>query len=778
MSEQNLVIVESPAKAKTIEQFLGPDFLVKSSFGHIRDLSKKKLGIDLDKNYQPLYEVSSDKKKVVAELNKLSKKAKTVWLASDEDREGEAIAWHLFETLELSEEKTKRIVFHEITKQAILHAVENPRQIDYNLVKAQQARRVLDRLVGFELSPLLWKKIKPSLSAGRVQSVAVRILVEREREINGFVPEHFFKIVAEFIDPKSNQSFKAELNQRFQTKEETEQFLEACKSAQFSVQEISTKPGKKSPSAPFTTSTLQQEASRKLGFSVAQTMSVAQKLYESGQITYMRTDSFNLSSLAINAAKATIISEYGEKYSQPRKYATKSKGAQEAHEAIRPTYMENKTAKGGRQEQRLYDLIRKRTLASQMSDALLEKTNIHIAISNRPEKFLASGEVILFDGFLKTYFESTDEEQDNPKSFDESGLLPAVKANEALDMNSMLATERFTQRPARYTEASLVKRLEELGIGRPSTYAPTISTVQNRGYVVKEDRPGISRDYLQYQLEAGNIRLETKTETVGNEKAKLFPTDIGMVVNDFLMEHFSEIMDYHFTANVEKNFDEIAEGDMEWTKMIDKFYRPFHKQVDVTEKNSSPENGRRLLGDDPKTGKPVYARIGRYGPIVQIGDNDKDSSEKPQYASIKKDQSIETITLEEALLLFKLPRNLGSYENYTVSVSIGRFGPYIKHNNKFYSLRKDIDDPYSIELEQAIELMEEKRKADREKLIKSFDNEGDPIILNGRWGPYISYQKKNYKIPKDTDPKGLSLDDCMKLIEAGSKAAPKRKKKA
>ncbi len=777
MSEQNLVIVESPAKAKTIEKFLGSDFLVKSSYGHIRDLSKKKLGINIENNFEPLYEVSPDKKKIVAELSKLSKLAKTVWLASDEDREGEAIAWHLYETLGLKEDNTKRIVFHEITKQAIIKAIENPRSINTNLVKAQQARRVLDRLVGFELSPLLWKKIKPSLSAGRVQSVAVRILVEREREINSFKSDNFYRVIAEFIDSKTQQSFKAELNHRFKTKEETNQFLHDCLAASFTVEEVITKPAKKSPSAPFTTSTLQQEASRKLGFSVSQTMAVAQKLYESGQITYMRTDSYNLSALAINTAKETITEEYGDKYAFPRTYTTKIKGAQEAHEAIRPTYIANKVAKGGKPEQKLYDLIRKRTLASQMSDALLEKTNIHISISTRNEKFLASGEVIIFDGFLKAYLESNDDEMDNNKAFEDSGLLPLVQANEILAYQSINATERFTQRPARFTEASLVKRLEELGIGRPSTYAPTISTVQNRGYVIKEDRQGSAREFVHYSLKNNKISVETKSEIVGTEKAKLFPTDIGIVVNDFLIEHFAEIMDYHFTANVEKNFDEIAEGEIEWTTMIAEFYQNFHQQVNHTEINSKAENGQRLLGEDPNSGKPVYARIGRYGPMVQIGENDKESDEKPKYASIKKDQSIDTISLAEAMLLFKLPRQIGSFEDAEITVANGRFGPYVRHKSKFVSLKKDIDDPYTIELARAIELIEEKRKLEIEKIIKQFDNESDPQILNGRWGPYISYEKQNYKIPKGNDPKSLSLEECFSIIEKSKKAPAAKKRK-
>ncbi len=775
MAEKNVVIVESPAKAKTIEKFLGKDFLVKSSFGHIRDLSKKNFGIDIENNFEPVYEVSPEKKKVVTELKKLTKDANMVWLASDEDREGEAIAWHLYETLKLKNEQTKRIVFHEITQNAILNAIENPRSIDMNLVKAQQARRVLDRIVGFELSPVLWKKVKPSLSAGRVQSVAVRLIVEREREIINFVPDSSYRVYAYFIVDGTNGKksiLKAELSRRFKDKKEVYDFLEKCKQAEFTVENVTKKPTKKSPSAPFTTSTLQQEASRKLGFSVSQTMSVAQKLYESGRITYMRTDSVNLSGLAISTAKNEIEKEFGTAYSKVRNYKTKSKGAQEAHEAIRPTYINQHSIEGGRQEQRLYDLIWKRTIASQMADAQLERTTVSISISNSENKFTASGEVLIFDGFLKVYIESTDDETDNGD--DSKKLIPPLKANQILNFSKIESIERFTQRPARFTEASLVKQLEDLGIGRPSTYAPTISTVQNRGYVVKEDRQGTERNYQYFILENNAINEKTRQEIFGTEKAKLFPTDIGIVVSDFLLKNFVDIMDYNFTARVEKDFDEIAEGGKEWHSMIDSFYKSFHEKVEHTVENSQAGNGKRHLGTDPKTGKPVSVRIGRYGPMAQIGENDDE--EKPKFAGLRKDQSIETITLEEALELFKLPRQVGEYEEAVVTVAIGRFGPYVRHKSSFYSLKKDIDDPMTIKLERAIELIEEKREADKKKLIKTFDEKPELSILNGRWGPYISYQKKNYKIPKKTEPNDLTLDDCMKIIETGAKSKPKRKK--
>ena len=778
MAEKNVVIVESPAKAKTIEKFLGKDFLVKSSFGHIRDLAKKNTGIDMEKNFEPIYEVSPEKKKVVTELKKLTKDAEMVWLASDEDREGEAIAWHLFETLKLKQDKTKRIVFHEITKNAILDAIENPRDIDMNLVKAQQARRVLDRLVGFELSPVLWKKVKPSLSAGRVQSVAVRLIVEREREIIKFKANSSYRVYGYFlVEGKNGQpvELRAELSKRYNTKEEALKFLEKCSTAEFTVDDVSKRPTKKSPSAPFTTSTLQQEASRKLGFSVSQTMSVAQKLYEAGMITYMRTDSVNLSKLAVSSAKEEIINEFGDKYSKVRTFKTKAKGAQEAHEAIRPTYMNNQTVDGTHQEQRLYELIWKRTVASQMADAQLEKTTVSISVSNASERFVATGEVLIFDGFLKLYIESTDDEGENVD--DTKKMIPPLTINQKLDFAKIESIEKFSQRPARYTEASLVKHLEELGIGRPSTYAPTISTVQNRGYVVKEDRPGTERQFQYMLLENGVISDKTKTETFGTEKAKLFPTDIGSVVSDFLLKNFNDIMDYNFTASVEKEFDEIAEGDKVWYSMIDGFYQSFHKQVEHTVEHSEAGNGKRVLGEDPKSGKPVSVRIGRYGPMAQIGENDDE--DKPKFSGLRKDQSIETITLEEALDLFKLPREIGEYEEEKVTVAVGRFGPYVRHKGSFYSLKKDVDDPMTIELDRAIVLIEEKREADRKKHIKSFEEEPDLKILNGRWGPYISYKKKNYKIPKTTDPTTLELEDCRKLIEEGakSKAKPRARKK-
>ena len=771
---ENLVIVESPAKAKTIEKFLGKDYFVTSSMGHIRDLEKKDFGIDMENNYTPKYVVSPDKKKVVSELKKLAKDAQTVWIASDEDREGEAIAWHLKEVLKLKPEKTRRIVFHEITKDAILKAVQNPRPIDENLVNAQQARRVLDRIVGFEVSPVLWKKVKPSLSAGRVQSVAVRLLVEREREIINFKSKSSFRVTAVFLVPDKNGhtvELKAELKKRFETKDEAKAFLEKCKQAQFNIADIVTKPSKRTPAAPFTTSTLQQEASRKLGFSVSQTMSVAQRLYEAGKITYMRTDSVNLSSLAINTAQSKIVDSMGEKYHKLRQYKTKAKGAQEAHEAIRPTYIDQEEVSGSAQEKRLYELIWKRTIASQMADAELERTTINISISNSPELFQATGEVIKFDGFLRVYLESTDNEEEND---DQSTLLPPVKENQELRVEQIQATERFTLKPPRYTEASLVKKLEEQGIGRPSTYAPTITTVQNRGYVVKEDRPGVEREYTQLTLTGSELKEAVKTEITGAERSKLFPTDIGMVVNDFLIKYFDKIMDYRFTAKVEVEFDEVADGKRIWNEVIDEFYKPFHKNVENALEVSERTNGERLLGDDPKTGKPVSVKIGRYGPLAQLGETTEEG-EKPQFASLRSGQHLETITLEEALDLFKLPRDLGEYEDKKVSVAIGRFGPYVRHDNKFVSLEKNVDDPYTVELNRAIELIEAKREKDRKALIKTFDEEPELQILNGRWGPYIKYKKKNFKIAKGTEAEKLTLEDCMKIIEEGPK--PKRKKK-
>lgn len=752
----NLVIVESPAKAKTIEKFLGKDFTVKSSFGHIRDLSKKKLGIEIEKNYKPEYVVSDDKRKVVDELKKVTKEAKVVWLASDEDREGEAIAWHLCEVLKLDDSKTRRIVFHEITKDAIQKAVANPRGINYDLVNAQQARRVLDRLVGFEVSPILWKKVKPALSAGRVQSVAVRLIVEREREVIAFKTESFFKVTGVF---EGKSPFKADLNDKFKNPKEATAFLELCKDSEFFVADVSKKPSKKSPAPPFTTSTLQQEASRKLNFSVAQTMTIAQRLYEAGHITYMRTDSLNLSATAIDSAKDVIFKEFGEKYHHARTYKTKTKGAQEAHEAIRPTYIEKQKVSGTAAEQKLYELIWKRTIASQMSDASVEKTTATINISNSPYKFIASGEVVLFDGFLRVYFESIDDDaEDNSKD-----LLPSLNVNEKLLAKQITATQRFTQRPPRYTEASLVKKLEELGIGRPSTYAPTISTIQNRGYVIKEDRQGIERKYHIITLKAGKVSLVEKAELSGAEKAKLFPSDIGMVVNDFLVEHFPKIVDFNFTALVEKEFDDIAVGKKVWTEMIDKFYKPFHKNVEKTLVESDYSKGERVLGVDPKTGKTVSVRIGRFGPVAQLGDNDTKSGLKPQYASLLKGQLIESISLDEALSLFKLPREVGEFEEKKMVIGVGRFGPYVRHDSKFVSLKKT-DDPLTITHDRAIELIEEARKKASEKLIKTFDQDADLQILNGRWGAYISHKGNNYKIPKGNEPKELTFDECMKII--------------
>ncbi len=769
MSE-NLVIVESPAKAKTIEKFLGKDFTVKSSFGHIRDLNKKNLGVDIDNNYLPDYIVSEDKKNVVKELKSAAKKAKFVWLASDEDREGEAIAWHLFNVLELDKAKTKRIVFHEITKDAIQNAIKNPRSIDENLVNAQQARRILDRLVGFELSPILWKKVKPSLSAGRVQSVAVRLLVEREREVMAFKSESSFKVSAIF-KTKKGEDLKAELSDKIKLQKDTEKFLEQCKSADFTVLDVVKKPGKKSPAPPFTTSTLQQEASRKLGFSVAQTMTIAQRLYEAGKITYMRTDSVNLSTLAINAARSVIKSEFGDKYVQTRNFKTKTKGAQEAHEAIRPTFMDKSTVTGNDTERKLYELIWKRTLASQMADAILEKTTISIEISNDSRKFISAGEVLKFDGFLKVYMESTDDETD-----EELGLLPQVAVDESLKYKVINAIQRFTHYPPRYTEASLVKKLEELGIGRPSTYAPTISTIQNRGYVVKEDRPGTERDYVVIGLQNNKITSEIKKETYGAEKSKLFPNDIGIVVNDFLINHFDEVVSYNFTASVEEEFDEIANGKIAWAKMIDKFYKPFHKKVEKTLETSARTIGERVIGNDPETGKPVSVKLGPYGPMAQIGL--KEDEEKPKFASLQRGQHIETITLQEALELFKLPRKIGFYEEKEMVVAIGRFGPYIRHNSMFYSLKKQ-DDPYTIETDRAIELIEEKRLKEKLKIIKVFTEEPELQVLNGRWGAYIAYKNQNYKIPKENVAEKLTYAECKSIIEkSGKSESPKSKKKA
>lgn len=775
---KNLVIVESPAKAKTIEGFLGKEFLVKSSFGHVRDLSKTKLGVDIENDFSPIYEISEDKKNVISELKKLSKEAETVWLATDEDREGEAISWHLAESLKLDTKKYKRIVFHEITKTAIQHAISEPRGIDINLVDAQQARRVLDRLVGFELSPLLWRKVKPSLSAGRVQSVAVRLIVEREREIQDFKSTNAFRVTALFM-VDGGAVVKAELPQRFSNKKEALDFLEKCRNAQFTVEKVETKPAKKSPAAPFTTSTLQQEASRKLGFSVSRTMMVAQKLYESGKITYMRTDSVNLSDTAVGMAKEMITKSFGKEYVQVRKYATKAKGAQEAHEAIRPTYMNVPEAGADDSERRLYELIWKRTLASQMADAQLEKTNVSIGISTTQEKFTASGEVLKFDGFLKVYLESTDDEDDEAQE----GILPPLKVNQQLQAQEILAQERFSKHPPRYTEASLVKKLEELGIGRPSTYAPTISVIQKREYVIKESREGEKREYDYLVLKNNTIDQSRKTEITGAEKNKMFPTDIGVVVNSFLMEYFKEIMDYNFTASVEKEFDEIAQGMKEWKKVIHEFYFPFHEKVENTMEKAEKFSGERILGKDPKSGRDIIARIGRFGPMVQIGHAEEE--EKPLFAGMRKDQGIETISLEEALDLFKLPRAVGEYEDKEIVAAVGRFGPYLRHDGKFYSLSKQ-DDPLTVEQGRAIEVIEEKREKDRQKVIKEFSENEKIKILKGRWGAYLWADGENYKLPKDKDPNEFTLEECLKIVKEGTstkktrttrkKATPRKKK--
>lgn len=768
---KNLLIVESPAKAKTIEGYLGKDFMVKSSYGHIRDLVKTDDAIEVDNNFKQKYEVPAEKKAVVSELKKLAKSADTVWLASDEDREGEAISWHLFETLGLKEENTKRIVFHEITKPAILKAIESPRKIDVNLVHAQQARRVLDRLVGFELSPVLWRKVKPSLSAGRVQSVAVRLIVDREREIIHFDPDAAFRIVAIFHTGKGKELFKAELPKRFKTIEEAQQFLMDCAEANFTIEGLETKPAKRNPAAPFTTSTLQQEASRKLGFSVARTMVVAQRLYESGKISYMRTDSVNLSDTALQAAEAEIHAAYGAKYHKRRQYRTKSSGAQEAHEAIRPTYFDQHTIEGDSADRRLYELIWKRAIASQMSEAEFEKTVARIGVSTREEELVANGEVIKFDGFLKVYFESTDEEQDTTGDDTGNALLPPLQKGQSLQLQKMDATERFTRPPARYTEASLVKKLEELGIGRPSTYAPTISTIQNRGYVVKEDRDGKPRDYRVLELQDRAITSQTKTETVGAERSKLFPTDIGMVVNDFLVEHFKGIVDFHFTAKVEKEFDEIAQGLKDWTEMLHNFYGPFHEEVQNTLEHAERATNERVLGTDPETGKPVIVRIGRFGPLVQIGS--PDDEEKPRYASLRAGQMIETITFEEAMELFKLPKKVGVFEDKDMTVAIGRFGPYIRHDSAFFSLPKGMD-PHEVTEEEAIQIIKDKRQKDKEKIIRIFDENPDARIENGRWGPFIRFGKQNIKIPKGTEVSSITYEQVLEWSEADEKKPKSR----
>ena len=773
---KNVVIVESPAKANTIEKFLGKDFLVTSSYGHIRDLEKKDMGIDVNNNFTPKYIIPEDKKAVIRELKKLTKKADTVWLATDEDREGEAISWHLKEALELADEKTKRIVFHEITKPAILEAVANPRKIDYHLVEAQQSRRILDRLVGFELSPILWRKIKANLSAGRVQSVAVRLIVEREREIDAFTPVPRFKVSAIFIcdDCDGKQvSFKAELSKFFATEKEAEQFLKKCKDAQFEVSSLEKKPVKKSPAPPFTTSTLQQEASRKLSYSVARTMLVAQKLYEAGKITYMRTDSVNLAEQALDASKKQIIKDYGKEYSHHRQFKTKSKTAQEAHEAIRPTDFNVESISGSKEEQALYQLIWKRAIASQMSQAEIERTTIKISLSNSKENFIAKGEVIKFDGFLKVYLESTDEENNENG---ESGLLPTLDKGKKLRYNIITATERFTRSSARYTEASLVKKLEELGIGRPSTYAPTISTIQRRGYVHKEESTGTEREYKVLTLNPDKeVNKELKTEIIGVDKGKLFPNDIAMLVTDFLVEHFPRIMDYKFTAHIEEELDEIARGEIEKKVMLDEFYFPFKDKVDHTIENSDRVSGERILGTDPKTGKQVSVRMARFGPVAQLTDL-KDEDAKPEYAGLRRENKLESITLDEALVLFKLPRAIGEHEDEEVTAAIGRFGPYVKHNGKFYSLKKEFD-PHTITLEEAIEVIEAKRKADAEKIIKIFDENPEYQILNGRWGPYLKAGKKNVRLPKDREPDSFTLEECIELAENYVPGRSRTKKK-
>ena len=766
---KNLVIVESPAKAKTIEGYLGKDYVVKSSFGHVRDLPKKGLSIDLENNFLPNYEVSSDKKQLVSELKKLAAKAETVWLATDEDREGEAISWHLFEALNLEKKDTKRITFNEITKTAILKAIENPRKINKELVDAQQARRVLDRIVGFELSPVLWKKVRPSLSAGRVQSVAVRLIVEREKEIDQHNSKNFFKVVGNF--KVKNGTIKAELDEQLKAQTEAQTLLENLRTASFSISDIQQKPATKTPSAPFTTSTLQQEASLKLGFSVSRTMSVAQRLYESGKITYMRTDSVNLSDTAVEGAKNAILSMFGENYSKPTKYKNKNANAQEAHEAIRPTDFTVSTIEAEREEQKLYELIWKRSISSQMALAQLERTTMKIGNSNTKDTFTARGEVIRFDGFLKVYMESTMDDEDEDQNTE--GILPAVLVGELVERNEISATERFSRPPARYMEASLVKKLEELGIGRPSTYAPTISTIQKRGYVEKLEREGVERKFAVITLSNNEIETITKSETTGKDRNKLTPTDIGVVVTDFLCEHFSRIMDYQFTAKVEEEFDHIAQGLESWTDMIRSFYDPFHQNVTHTLETSERATGERELGVDPKTGKRVSARIGRFGPMIMLGGDEKEEGEKPSYASLKKDQSIQTITLEEALELFKLPRTIGEHEGEVVKANSGRFGPYVQIGKVFVSIPKE-EDPMTITFERAIELMENKKVADASKLLKTFAEREDVQILDGRWGAYLKIGKNNYKLPKGTEIETLELEKCLEMAVEQDKA-PKKK---
>lgn len=771
--QKNLVIVESPAKAKTIEKFLGKDYKVMSSFGHIRDLKKKDFSIDID-TFAPTYEIPADKKKVVDELRKAAAQAETVWLASDEDREGEAISWHLFEVLGLKAENTKRIVFHEITKDAITAAIQAPRDIDINLVNAQQARRVLDRIVGFKLSPVLWKKVKPSLSAGRVQSVAVRLIVEREREMHAFQSEASYRVVATFMVPDGNGNtteMKAELGTRFKEKAEAEAFLQACKDATFTIEEVQTKPSSKYPSAPFTTSTLQQEAARKLGFSVSQTMTIAQRLYESGQITYMRTDSTNLSDLCLGASKKVIVESMGKEYHQIRNFKTKTKGAQEAHEAIRPTYMDRQSIDAPAPERRLYELIWKRTIASQMAEAQFEKTIATISMSGSPYIFTATGEVLVFDGFLRVYRASADEEGEGQK-----GLLPPLHRDQPLQYSEVQAIERYTQGPSRYNEGSLVKKLEELGIGRPSTYAPTISTIQNRDYVIKEDTPSQERTINVLKLKNGKVTDKMTSETYGSEKASLKPTDIGTVVNDYLIDYFPQVLDYNFTANIEKEFDEVAEGEKPWDGVIAAFYSDFAPLIDRS-MNEKQEHkvGERVLGVDPKSGRQVSVKIGRFGPVVQVGL--ASDTEKPRFAQLQKGQSIDSITLDEALELFALPRTLGEWESGTIVINVGRFGPYVQLGKEYVSLPAGID-PMQVTLDEAIALIEKKRQFEQQRLIKSFAENPDVEILNGRYGPYIAMAGKNYKIPTGTDPATLDLAACMEIIEKAAEkpASPRRRK--
>ena len=779
---KNLVIVESPAKAKTIEGYLGKEFTVTSSYGHVRDLEKKNNGIDIDNKFAPSYIVPEEKKTVVKELKKLVSKSEIVWLASDEDREGEAISWHLKEVLDLKPEKTKRIVFHEITKSAILESIKNPRNIDNNLVEAQQARRILDRIVGFELSPVLWRKVKPSLSAGRVQSVAVRLIVEREREIDAFTSVEQFRVVANFnVTDEDGKTWKlnAELPKKFKTEKEGRQFLETCKKADFNIESLEKKSVIKSPAAPFTTSTLQQEASRKLGFSVARTMMIAQKLYESGKISYMRTDSVNLSGQALEHAQETIENEYGKNYSKTRQYKTKSSTAQEAHEAIRPTNFEKFSVDGARDEKVLYELIWKRAIASQMSDAQIERTIVKINISNSNEKFVAKGEVIKFDGFLKVYLESSDDENGNGNNNSNgSTILPPLKEGEKLSRESITVTQRFTRSPARYTEASLVKKLEELGIGRPSTYAPTINTIQKRGYVHKDERQGTERKYMVLTLKLDDkISEEEKTEITGADKGKLFPEDIAILVSDFLLDNFPNIMDYKFTAHIEEELDDIASGKMDWHEMLNEFYFPFHERVENTIEHSERVSGERILGTDPSSGKQISVRMARFGPVAQLTDLSNEDA-KPQYAGLRREQKLESITIEEALDLFKLPRTLGDYEDNEIVAAVGRFGPYVRHDSKFYSLGKTYD-PYTIELDDAILVIEEKRKKDIANTLKVFDEDQDVKIVKGRWGrPYLKSGKKNIPLAKETDIEKLTFEDCKKMAdEYQPKASAKKGKK-